>query len=400
MKKNVSGVNKLKKLLLFLVIICFSNVCVQAATDNVLQSIQIDSFKDTYNIVLKSDEKPETKRIINDENKMMLTLKGVRASKDFNTIYNATNIDSVTVEPAGSDSVNISIQAQNVSRANLIYDTLDTPLGVLRAQDNKTLSAGKKSAKKHRKKIVLSSPVKDYRPIFNEDDEEEALSFTSLMSKDYANSFITSFKEDGVTNTITILLIGIIIFCAVKLFRRNNKEENTQIGLSQSLRDREMNLMQDMMQGQQQYQQPQVQQFRPEMSYGIKSYQNAVKSPYQQHGMKSPYTTSDIRFNNPKLQQNFQPIQQPETFVKPNTIPQQEIKTPVASVPLKAAKTAQVNNIQRPRQTTTTSRMSAPAQSKVANVDTMNFLNQMAKIYEKNGRADLAQGLKSKMNRS
>ena len=62
----------MKKLLLLLVIICFSNVCVQAATDNVLQSIQIDTFKDTYNIILKSDEKPEAKRVINDENKIML----------------------------------------------------------------------------------------------------------------------------------------------------------------------------------------------------------------------------------------------------------------------------------------------------------------------------------------
>jgi len=271
-------------------------------------------------------------------------------------------------------------------------------LGVLRAQDNKALSSSKKSAKKHKKKIVLSSPVKDYRPIFNEDDEEEALSFTSLMSKDYADSFISSFKEDGVTNTITILLIGIIIFCAVKLFRRNSKQENPS-GLTQSLRDREMNLMQDMMQGQQQqYQQPQMQQFRPEMSYGIRTYQNAVKAPYQQHGLRSPYTTSDIRFNNPNLQQKFQPIQQPETFVKPKMMPQQEIKTPVASVPLKASKTVQAN-IQRQRPVSNTSSMSSSSKSKMANVDTMNFLDQMAKIYEKNGRADLAQGLKSKMNR-
>ena len=84
----------MKKLVLLFCIICFSNICVQAATDNVLQSIQIDTFKDTYNIVLKSDEKPEAKRVITDDNKMMLTLKGVRVSQELNTIYNATNIDS------------------------------------------------------------------------------------------------------------------------------------------------------------------------------------------------------------------------------------------------------------------------------------------------------------------
>ena len=92
-------------------------------------------------IILKSDEKPEAKRVINDENKIMLTLKGVRVSQELNTVYNATNIDSVTVEPAGNDTVNVLIQAQNASHANLIFDTLDTPLGVLRAQDNKKADA-------------------------------------------------------------------------------------------------------------------------------------------------------------------------------------------------------------------------------------------------------------------
>ena len=378
-------------------IICFSNLCVQAATDNVLQSIQIDSFKDTYNIVLKSDEKPETKRVINDENKMMLTLKGVRASKDFNTVYNATNIDSVTVEPVGSDSVNISIQAQNVSRANLIFDTLDTPLGVLRTQDNQKTSVTKKASKKHKKKIVLSHPVREYRPIFNEDDEDDVMSFNSLMSKDYAESFISTFKEDGITNTITILLIGVIIFCTIKLFRKNNKEDNMQVGLSQSLRDREMNLMQDMMQTQQQYPQASLSQsIRPEMNYGIKSYQNAVKSPYQQQGMRSPYTTSDIKFNSSAMQQKFQSIKQSSVSsvnAKQNDVPA------MAAAPLRVNRISQYSQSplqQRP--VSTSSGFSSP-QSKVTNVDSMKFLDQMAKIYEKNGRADLAQGLKSKMNR-
>ena len=219
----------MKKLLLLLFIICFSNVCVQAATDNVLQSIQIDTFKDTYNIILKSDEKPEAKRVINDENKIMLTLKGVRVSQELNTVYNATNIDSVTVEPAGNDTVNVLIQAQNASHANLIFDTLDTPLGVLRAQDNKKAKEPKQ-VKKHKKKIVLSHPVRDYRPVFEEDDED-AMSLDSLMSSEYASSVISMFKDDGITNAITILLIGLIILCTVRLFRRNSgKEENMQVG--------------------------------------------------------------------------------------------------------------------------------------------------------------------------
>ena len=397
----------MKKLLLFFAILCISNVCVQAATDNVLQSVQIDSFKDTYNIVLKSDEKPEAKRIINDENKMMLTLKGVRVSKDFNTIYNATNIDSVTVEPTGSDSVNISIQAQNVSRSNLIFDTLDTPLGVLRAKDNKTgsSSASKTKSKKAKKKIVLSQPINQYRPVFNDDAAEESMSFDSLMVKDYANSFISSFKEDGITNMITIALIGIIILCTVKLFRKNNKEDDIQVGLTQSLKDREMSLMQDFVQSQQTQQvQPQKQQIRPEMLYGINSYQNTIKAPYQQRGMKSPYTTSDIKFNSSAFKSKFQNLQQNDNGIKLNmSKPMNDIPA-VAAVQPRANRMSQsvAEKIQKPvssRVSNAVASKTVPNQQKVSGVNTIEFLNEISKIYEKNGRADLAQGLKSKMKR-
>ena len=397
----------MKKLLLLLFIICFSNVCVQAATDNVLKSIQIDTFKDTYNIILKSDEKPEAKRVINDENKIMLTLKGVRVSQELNTVYNATNIDSVTVEPAGNDTVNVLIQAQNASHANLIFDTLDTPLGVLRAQDNKKAKEPKQ-VKKHKKKIVLSHPVRDYRPVFEEDDED-AMSLDSLMSSEYASSVISMFKDDGITNAITILLIGLIILCTVRLFRRNSgKEENMQVGLTQSLnlRDREMGLMQDMMSNQQQYQaqqqmqqapQPQPAVIRPEMNYGIRSYQNANKAPYQQ-ATRSPYMSTDIKFNNPSLQQKMQEIrnnvQQQQTALRQNL--QEKAPAQVASAPLRANRTTQAGMQQRP--ISSSSRMTTP-QQRVTNMDSMKFLDSMAKIYEKNGRSDLAQGLKAKISR-
>lgn len=396
----------MKKLLLLLVIICFSNVCVQAATDNVLQSIQIDTFKDTYNIILKSDEKPEAKRVINDENKIMLTLKGVRVSQELNTVYNATNIDSVTVEPAGNDTVNVLIQAQNASHANLIFDTLDTPLGVLRAQDNKKADEPKQ-VKKHKKKIVLSHPVRDYRPVFEEDDED-AMSLDSLMSSEYASSVISMFKDDGITNAITILLIGLIILCTVRLFRRNSgKEENMKVGLTQSLnlRDREMGLMQDMMSNQQQYQaqqqmqqapQPQPAVIRPEMNYGIRSYQNANKAPYQQ-ATRSPYMSTDIKFNNQSLQQKMQEIRnnvQQQTASIQNL--QEKAPAQVAAAPLRANRTTQAGMQQRP--ISSSSRMTTP-QQRVTNMDSMKFLDSMAKIYEKNGRSDLAQGLKAKISR-
>ena len=131
------------------------------------------------------------------------------------------------------------------------------------------------------------------------------------------------------------------------------------------------------------------------MTYGIRSYQNAVKTPYQQ-SIKSPYMTSEIRFNNSSLQQKMQEIRNnvQQQATRPNL--QEKAPAAVSSTPLRANKSAQVGIQQRP--VSSSSRMSAP-QQRVTNMDSMKFLDSMAKIYEKNGRSDLAQGLKSKMNR-
>lgn len=388
----------MKKLLLILSIICFSTTCANAQTDNVLQSVQIDSFKDTYNIILKADEKPETKRVITDDNKITFSLKGVRASEEMNTVYNATNIDSVTVEPTGNDSVNVSIQAKNASRSNLIFDTLDTPLGVLRTQSQNEQAVDKKVKKSHKQRIVLSHPARDYRPVYESEDEDysEGLALGALSSNQYVNSVMSVFKDENVSNTISIMLIALIALCAFRLIRKSGKQnENMQIGLSQSLRDREMGLMQDMMQTQNFAQpsmpvQPMEQRsLRPEMNYGIRSYQSAVNAPYQQHGLKSPYSTSDIR-------RPVAPAQQTQNIAQPMAKPLTQNRPVPAVVGAMNTQKAVAQQQQRP---VSNSRMTAP-QSKMTSIDSMQFLNSMAEIYEKKGRADLAQGLKANINKA
>ena len=89
----------LGKVFLFTLVagICFTGKAF--ASDNVLQAIQIDGAKDSYNVILKSDDTAEVKKTIQAPNKMVINLKGIRASKTINTIYNNTSsVDSVVVE--------------------------------------------------------------------------------------------------------------------------------------------------------------------------------------------------------------------------------------------------------------------------------------------------------------
>ena len=91
----------MKRVLLLLGIVFSSAVAF--AEDNVLQTIEIEPVKDTYNIVLVSDKAVDVKKTVQASNKITLTMKDIRASKTLNTIYNnVSNVDTVMVEPQGN----------------------------------------------------------------------------------------------------------------------------------------------------------------------------------------------------------------------------------------------------------------------------------------------------------
>src|SRR5574344_1716546 len=97
----------MKKVFLVLLISLFTAISANAA-DNVLQSVQIEPLNDSYNIVLVADNAVEVKKTIQSPNRIIISLKGIRASKTLNTVYrNVANMDNVVVEPAGLDGLSI-----------------------------------------------------------------------------------------------------------------------------------------------------------------------------------------------------------------------------------------------------------------------------------------------------
>src|SRR5574344_2730319 len=105
----------MKKVFLVLLISLFTAISVNAA-DNVLQSVQIEPLNDSYNIVLVSDNSVNVKKTIQSPNRIILSLKGIRASKTLNTVYkNVSNVDNVIVEPSGLDGLSIILQGENAS---------------------------------------------------------------------------------------------------------------------------------------------------------------------------------------------------------------------------------------------------------------------------------------------
>ncbi len=375
-----------RRLLTALFILTVITLSANAATtkENILNSIQIDSLKDTYSITLNTMSEVDVKRTIQSQDNMILTIKNIKPSKSLNTVYkNAAEVDSVMVEPVGDKDLNISIQAKNISNSAITVEAEETELQAL---NNKSVIKPKKQKKEKGESITLSAPMDSYMPVYDEEiDEEDEMSGMGV-----ATGFLAKVKEilsqGNTSNIITTGLIGLILFCGIKLFKK--EEPETAIGLAQSLKEREINLYKDLSMRRQvagpmslerpvstlsmANQQPIANQSKPSINanagYGMRAYQASNKNPYM---------TTDIMM---------------KKAVSPSQVAQAQVKPQPAQPRTMSTVGSRVNvNMNRPIQN------SVNTVAKASNIDSMKFLESMTKIYEKNGRADLAQGIKAGM---
>ena len=270
------------KRVLLLLGIMFS-VLSASADENVLQTIEIEPVKDTYNIVLVSDKAVDVKKTIQASNKITLSMKDIRVSKTLNTIYNnVSNVDTVMVEPHGN-GIKIFFQADNASAATVSFDALVASAPIVPVK-TKTQS------------IKLNNPIESYAPIYNDTFEEVKTStmFDKLKAKSVA-TLKDSIDEDTVSDTanktFSFGLIGLLAFAVIRFTTVN---------------------------------------------YGINAYQKENRNPYE---------SETIQFHNPRLrnyatptisdsvtQTISRPVQpQVATMTQPQT---RKMTTPVNSAPV------------------------------------------------------------------
>ena len=333
------------------------------ADENVLQTIEIEPVKDTYNIVLVSDKAVDVKKTVQGANKITLTMKDIRASKTLNTIYNnVSNVDTVMVEPQGN-GISIFFQAENASAATVTFDALVAGTAVAPVKTAKSLK--------------LNNPIESYAPIYNE--EFEVAKTSTLFDKLKSSSAVSEMKEtiaegsngDNANKLISFGLIGLLAFSVIRLFKR--KEPEMKIGLSQSLNEREINLYKNLQPLQQNFTVPE----RPftSVNYGINAYQKENRNPYE---------TQPVQFHNPRLR-NVAAAMPQEPIVQPANVPVQTQSITMAQ--------PQVRKMTTPVNT-------APVNQSNPNIDNLKFLESMTAIYEKSGRHDLARGLKASLNKN
>ena len=330
------------------------------AEENVLQTIEIEPVKDTYNIVLVSDKVVDVKKTVEASNKITLSMKGIRASKTLNTVYNnVSNIDTVMVEPQGN-GLSIYFQAENAAKATVSFDALSAPIAI-----NKT------------KNLKLNNPIESYAPIYTEDLQSEKTSsmFDRLKASSTVAAVKTSVKDNGAeaaNKFVGFGLITLLVVAVSRLFKR--KEPEMRIGLSQSLTSREIDMYKNI-------QNPLAQNFEKPFStvnYGLNAYQRENRNPYESQ-------SQSVQFHNPRLQ-NY------SSHMYTEPVMPQQVTRPVAQA-VTTPTQPQVKKMTTPVNT-------APVNQSNPNVDNLKFLESMTAIYEKSGRHDLARGLKASLNKN
>lgn len=356
----------MKKVLLFFGLI-FSMLAV-CAEENVLQSIEIVPVKDTYNIVFTADKSVDVKKTVQAPNKITLNMKGIRASKTLNTIYNnVSNVDTVMVENSGN-GLSVFFQAENAQDASITFDSV-TPVET------------KRTHTPQKQQISLNSPIESYAPIYREEAAQEKTSslFNKITQK--ASVLPTETEEiveeasDTMGRMISYGLVGILGFAVIRLFKR--KDTEMKIGLSQGLNEREINMYKGANPLNTNY--TSAEQPFTNINYGLNTYKKELKNPYEQ-----------APIHNPKLQQYVSPLlrnQMAQTNAQQQMMKRQAMATATATQPpIQKKAVKQINNVQD--------------SSGNPNIDNLKFLESMTAIYEKSGRHDLAQGLKANLSKN
>lgn len=372
----VSGKMKSK----FLVLASTLLICSSAFAAEVnLSEIEFSTANKGYNIVLKTDKNTSFKKTIQNSDRLVIELKNTMTSDDFSTIYNdVSDINNVTVTPVGRDDLRIQIQGHNINNSFINIDTsADSPVVQQNFNENQ---------------INLNMPIENYKPVYNEiDNEDDEIEEEGLMSETLSklNPLATLQKHQTSSNKmpnkkndykwLTYLGLAIIMFSAAKnLFKPT---QSVQIGLSQNIKDREKEIAEKLNNSVKETLslRSKIAQntSAPSINYGLKSYQNSQKNPYE----NAAPAIKTIR----KTDSPIQPATLPKTSTLTSTTKPKPITNSLAS---------KKDPITRPVSLATSSYRES------SSVDSKKFLEAMTKIYEKNGRTDLAQGLKNNINKA
>lgn len=415
---RVKALFKIKLLALFFAL-ALGTGCTWA--QSTLNSIKLEKTDGNgYKIILNTNEISDVKKVVKSADNISIELKNTESAQSVATIYNdVADVESILIGKINKQDLKINLQCPNIAQSEVLFDITKLPAS---KNTNNGLNTSNISTPVNSTntdtRLELNAPMESYAPIYEQESEEITSEQNSnIMSAQNVTKALSSVginktTADKIVKKLPVLkrklkslmtkfnfnsqhlgYLGVFLILAVlakKMFGFGKSSDNQiKIGLTQSLKQREVDMYKDL--SRQTLNTKTLETSSrpaPSINYGIKQYQNSQKNPYTSavpHASTVPYPSAA-----PVQMSNQRPMN--VTAQKSTTAASAPVKRPVPQ------NTAPKRPIQRPA--APVKKPATPVQQEVANIDSLKFLESMTKIYEKNGRQDLAKGLQENMKKA
>lgn len=400
-------VKSIKIISISLICLCISSLGAWA-DQNRLSAIEIKNSQNGYQILLKSDKATVVRKTTESSDDVTLVLKGVTPIEAVGTVYNnVPEIENVIIEPVSSNNTKVTIHGPKIATASVAFEP--TSLASTSSVGNTV------SDNSGVKEIELNAPIQSYAPTTHRkslmDEEQNPGIFPSLAG--VASSFVGGIKPvvskllgylGGINKKILAFgaLCMLVIIFGLKTLKFGD-EDDSKIGLSQSLKERELDMKDDLslanelstLRGQRASSPKNT---APSINYGLKAYQNSQKNPYTSQISGLPKRNASAMYKKPSMQSaNSNAVNQAALQRK-----LQQVQTTAAKAPVRKAMSAPNGLSAKPLGLAAKVQAQAnniPTTDNGKSVDSLKFLESMTKIYERSGRADLANELKTNIQR-
>lgn len=373
------------------IMLAYSVLPVFAIDSATLSEIQINPREDSYEVTVKTDRDVSIDKQITSDNELILNLKGTKPAKFVNTIYNNTSgIDHVIIQSESGDQVKVLIEGENVAGSSVKLSTEKTVTQNVQAESTPISLTGNlpaenqaseqntvaQKAENPQETIILQHPISSFKPVT---DEEEAAD-ESEAPQDKIESLIgtakTIFNTTNLDWMLRFLMLALVIFGGIKLLGSSGRKIKINLAESQDLTKdfTQKHSLSNISEGMKSGGIPPRRALGSASNYGLREYQNS-QNPYLNMLNINPSTSrikTDSAYPGSRLNENY--TRRPES---------QRIQPQKGVKPQSSTKINQ-NEINKAK----------------INVDNKKFLETMAKIYEKSGRPDLAQGIQRNIKRT
>lgn len=356
----------LKSLLIVLALSITTSVF---AAENVIESVEISQHSTGYNLKIRTTEAVQIKKRVENKNSAYFELKNVVPADDIDTIYNdVSDLDGVVIQQIDKSKIRIYVNGLGAAKTRA---TIEAPATIV----------------KDTKEIIVGAPRSKYSPVNYEAIEESNWEDNEFTFANVVNSTSEALSNMNIDYMLVLSIVVILISLAglKKAFSNKVGAQDEAIGIKTAKRTQDALSAIPMPQSDllRELKESEISTLNTNYTKPSVATQNYALNSYNKAQNKNPYT-NNVR-KGTTLNQPLRKVSSPMTPERPKySAPKKNIAN-------------QYKNMQNIATTNAIKKADTKAN---VNMDNLKFLESVTQIYEKSGRKDLAQGIKSNLSKS